>query len=55
VVRLADRESELSARMIARRWPVSGLYTCVIARGDTPVQVSWVPRGLSIRRQGGSR
>jgi integrase len=36
VVRLADRESGLSAR------------------GDTPVQVNPVPRGLLTRRQGGS-
>jgi len=56
VVRLADRESGLSARTIARRLSsVSGLYACLIARGDTPVQVSPVPRGLSTRRQGGSR
>jgi site-specific recombinase XerD len=56
VVRLADRESGLSARTIARRLSsVSGLYYCLIARGDTPVQVSPVPRGLSTRRQGGSR
>src|ERR1700747_3074769 len=41
VVRLADGESGLSAR--------------TIARGDTPVQVSPVPRGLATRRQGGSR
>jgi hypothetical protein len=34
---------------------VSGLYACLIARGDTPVQASPVPRGLSTRRQGGSR
>jgi integrase/recombinase XerD len=56
VVRLADRESGLSARTIARRLSsVSGLYAYLIARGDTPVQASPVPRGLSTRRQGGSK
>jgi integrase/recombinase XerD len=56
VVRLADRESGLSARTIARRLSsVSGLYSYLIARGDTPVRASPVPRGLSTRRQGGSR
>ncbi len=56
VVRLADRESGLSARTIARRLlSLSGLYAYLVARGDTPVQVNPVPRGLSTRRQGGSR
>jgi integrase/recombinase XerD len=56
VVRLADRESGLSARTIARRLSsVSGLYAYLIARGDTPVQASPVPGGLATRRQGGSR
>jgi integrase/recombinase XerD len=56
VVRLADRESGLSARTIARRLSsVSGLYAYLVARGDTAVQVNPVPRGLSTRRQGGSR
>jgi site-specific recombinase XerD len=56
VVRLADRESGLSARTIARRLSsVSGLYAYLVARGDTPVQVNPVPRGLSTRRRGGSR
>src|SRR6516165_8924387 len=55
VVRLADRESGLSARTIARRLSsVSGLYAYLVARGDTPVQVNPVPRGLMTRRQGGS-
>src|SRR5215467_14258656 len=55
VVRLADRESGLSARTIARRLSsVSGLYAYLVARGDTPVQVSPVPRGLGTRRQGGA-
>ncbi len=50
VVRLADGESGLSARTIARRLSsVSGLYAYLVARGDTPVQVSSVtlPRILS--------
>src|SRR6516162_11813390 len=56
VVRLADRESGLSARTIARRLSsVSGLYAYLVARGDTPVQVSPVPRGLATRRLGGPR
>ena len=55
VVRLADRESGLSARTIARRLSsVSGLYAYLAARGDTPVRVSPVPRGLMTRRQGGT-
>jgi site-specific recombinase XerC len=53
VVRLADRESGLSARTIARRLsPVSGLYAYLIARGDTPVRASPVPRGLSTAEAG---
>jgi integrase/recombinase XerD len=56
VVRLADRESGLSARTIARRLSsVSGLYAYLVARGDTPARASPVPRGLSTRQQGGSR
>jgi len=56
VVRLADRESGLSARTIARRLSsVSGLYAYLAARGDTPVLVNPVPRGLLTRRAGGSR
>src|SRR6476620_2422982 len=56
VVRLADRESGLSARTIARRLSsVSGLYAYLVARGDTPVDVNPVPRGLLTRRAGGSR
>ena len=55
VVRLVDRESGLSARTIARRLSsVSGLYAYLVARGDTPVQVNPVPRGLLTRRAGGS-
>jgi site-specific recombinase XerD len=56
VVRLADGESGLSARTIARRLSsVSGLYAYLVARGDTPVLASPVPRGLSTRRRGGAR
>ena len=56
MVRLADRESGLSARTIARRLSsVSGFYAYAIARGDTLVQVNPVPRGLSTWRQGGTR
>src|SRR6266576_2725487 len=56
VIRLADRESGLSARTIARRLSsVSGLYAYLVARGDTPVGLNPVPRGLLTRRAGGSR
>ncbi len=55
LIRIADRESGLSARTIARRLSsVSGLYAYLVARGDTPVRVNPVPRGLMTRRQGGS-
>ena len=55
VVRLADRESGVSARTIARRLSsISGLYAYLIARGDTPVRTNPVPRGLATRRQGGT-
>jgi site-specific recombinase XerD len=55
VIRLADRESGLSARTIARRLSsVSGLYAYLVARGDTPVRANPVPRGLMTRRQGGT-
>jgi integrase/recombinase XerD len=38
VIRLADRESGLSAPTIARRLAsVSGLYAYLVARGDMPV------------------
>jgi site-specific recombinase XerD len=54
VVRIADGESGLSARTIARRLSsVSGLYAYLVARGDTGVRVNPVPRGLSTRRRGG--
>jgi site-specific recombinase XerD len=54
VVRISDGESGLSARTIARRLSsVSGFYSYVVARDDTPVRVNPVPRGLSTRRRGG--
>jgi integrase/recombinase XerD len=54
VVRLADRESGLSAPTIAQRLSsVSVLYAYLVAPGDTPVHVNPVPRGLQTRRQGG--
>lgn len=56
VVRMADRESGLSARTIARRLcSVSGFYAYLVARGDVGVTANPVPRGLSTRRQGGSQ
>ena len=56
VVRIADGESGVSARTIARRLSsVSGFYAYLIARGDTPVRSNPVPRGLSTRRRPGSR
>lgn len=54
VVRMADRESGLSARTIARRLStLSGFYAYLVARGDTGITVNPVPRGLSTRRRGG--
>jgi integrase/recombinase XerD len=56
VIRLADRESGLSPRTIARRLAsVSGFYAYVVARGDTPLSVNPVPRGLATRRRGLSK
>jgi site-specific recombinase XerC len=56
VVRIADRESGVSARMIARRLSsISGLYAYLIARGDTPFGTNPVPRGLPTRRPGNRR
>ena len=56
VVRISDGESGLSARTIARRLSsISGLYSYLVARGDTPVRSNPVPRGLSTRRRGGRR
>jgi len=55
VVRITDRESGLSARTIARRLStVSGFYAYLVARGDTGLLTSPVPRGLATRRPGGS-
>jgi integrase/recombinase XerD len=54
VVRLSDGESGLAARTIARRVSsVSGFYSYLVARGDTALRSSPVPRGLSTRRRGG--
>jgi integrase/recombinase XerD len=54
VVRISDGESGLSARTIARRLSsVSGFYSYLVARDDTPVRMNPVPRGLSTRRRGG--
>jgi integrase/recombinase XerD len=56
VIRMADRESDVSARTIARRLSsVSGRYAYLIARGDTAVRTNPVPRGLATRRKGGTR
>src|SRR6266540_901027 len=56
VIRMTDRESGLSARTIARRLSsVSGFYAYLIARGDTEVRTNPVPRGLSTRRDRGSK
>jgi integrase/recombinase XerD len=56
VVRISDGESGLSARTVARRLSsVSGFYAYAIARGDTGVERNPVPRGLSTRREGGTR
>src|SRR5436190_14408900 len=56
VVRLADGESGLSARTIARRLSsVAGFYAYLVARGDTELRANPVPRGLSTRRDRGSK
>jgi site-specific recombinase XerD len=56
VVRISDGESGLSARTIARRVSsISGFYSYLVARGDTPVTANPVSRGLSTRRLGGRR
>ena len=56
VIRISDRGSGLAARTIARRLSsVSGFYAYLVARGDTTVIATPVPRGLSTRRQGGSK
>jgi integrase/recombinase XerD len=55
VIRIADGESGLAARTIARRVSsVSGFYAYLMARGDTSVTANPVPRGLQTRRHGGS-
>jgi site-specific recombinase XerD len=54
VVRMSDRESGLAAATIARRLSsISGLFSYLVARGDTPVLVNPVPKGLSTRRMSG--
>jgi integrase/recombinase XerD len=54
VIRLADGESGLSPRTIARRLSsVSSFYAYLIARGDTAVTANPVPRGLQTRRRSG--
>jgi site-specific recombinase XerD len=56
VIRISDRESGLSARTIARRLSsVSGFFGYLVARGDTPVRVNPVPRGIPSRRHQGRR
>jgi integrase len=56
VVRLEDGESGLAARTLARRLSsVSGLFTYLVARGDTGVVANPVPRGLATRRPGRGR
>jgi len=51
---LNTHDITLAARTIARRLsPVPGPCACLVARGDTAVQVSPVPRGLLTRRAGG--
>jgi integrase/recombinase XerD len=53
VVRLADRESGLSARTIGRRLSsVSGLYAYLVARGDTPVRAN-PGAGILMQPRGG--
>ena len=56
VVRMADRESGVSARTLARRLSsLSGLYAYLMARGDTALRSNPVPRGLATRSGGGLR
>lgn len=56
VVRLADGESGLSARTIARRLSsLSGFYAYAVACGDPAITSNPVPRGMSTRRRGGTK
>ncbi|MGH3288846.1 MAG: tyrosine-type recombinase/integrase [Streptosporangiaceae bacterium] len=56
VVRLEDGEPGLAARTIARRLSsVSGLFAYLVAREDTALRASPVPRGLATRRPGSRR
>ena len=51
VVRLNDGGAGLSSRTVARRLSsLSGFYAYLLARGDTDVTTSPVPRGLETRR-----
>jgi len=53
VVRIEDGEAGLAARTIARRLSsVAGLYSYLLARGDTGVDRNPVSRGLASRRPG---
>jgi integrase/recombinase XerD len=53
VVRLADGESGLSARTIARRMSsVRSLFDYLVVCGDTTLRVNPVPRGLAARQPG---
>ena len=53
VVRMADRESGVSARTLARRLSsLSGLYAYLMARDDTALRSNPVPRGLATRSGG---
>ncbi len=53
VVRLADGESGLAARTIARRTSsVRSLFDYLVLRGDTTLRVNPVPHGLAARQPG---
>lgn len=53
VVRLADGESGLAARTIARRMSsVRSLFDYLLVRGDTSLRTNPVPHGLAIRQPG---
>jgi integrase len=53
VVRLADGESGLAARTIARRMSsVRSLFDYLVVRGDTSLRTNPVPHGLAARQSG---
>lgn len=53
VVRLADGESGLAARTIARRMSsVRSLFDYLVVRGDTSLRTNPVPHGLAARQPG---